>query len=193
VQDNLADMLRTARAAVDEAGLPDDLRPWGFFAAALSQSGSGVLRPSASEAAGSPRAASGLNGSAAEDALAELAERLGVERKLVEEAYYTDEEGRPQLGLARGRLGRRTARAARQVALLSCVARQYDGQEQFTPAAAIRATCQDYGVFDSGNFAKTLVSMADVFQFQGSGQTRRARVVRPGYDEAGAILRGLVQ
>jgi len=53
----------------------------------------------------------------------------------------------------------------------------------------IRGACQDYGVFDSGNFAKTLLSMTDVFQFQGAGASRRLRVAKPGYEEASRVLR----
>jgi len=120
VQAAITDMLKTAEAAVNEAGLADDLRPWGFLAAAVVQSGftGWASEPVPGRTSASPLAVAG------EGPLDALASRLAVDRETVESAFYLDDEGRPQLGLARGKLGRRKAEAARQVALLCSVARQ---------------------------------------------------------------------
>lgn len=184
MQEDLVDTLRRAADAVDKAELPLDLRPVGFWA---------LLQPPAREAAPSPRAETASNDASVSSGapLTGLADRLGLELSAVETVFYADDSGRPTLGLAAGRLGRRTAEATRRIALLVSVARQFDGREQFTASSAIRTVCQDFNVFDTGNFAKTLLAMTDVFQFQGSGSSRRVRLTRPGYDEVRRLVQEL--
>jgi hypothetical protein len=120
-----------------------------------------------------------------------LSRYLGVTIEAVEAVFFLDEDGSPKIGLARSRLGRRTAEAARQLALLGAAARQYSGEEQFTSSSVIRDLCQDFGVFDVSNFAKTLLAMRGEFQFQGSGVSRRVRLIRPGIEQTARLVQEL--
>jgi hypothetical protein len=186
MRDEDIDMLKDAKQVVDAADLPADLRAVGFWW--LLQLGSADPAASTIRASSSPPSGDGADPG---EALQALAERLSVSREAVDAVYYLDDESRPAIGLAAGRLGRRTAEATRRIALLLAVGRQFDGREQFTSADAIRAVCQEFNAFDSGNFAKTLLAMTDVFQFQGSGSSRKVRLTRPGYEQAASLVREL--
>jgi len=184
----VVDMLKEARESVEAAELPTDLRAIGFWAAIQLRAD---RYPTDSTDPTDPSRARGGQApvrAADADVLDKMAIYLGVPREAVEAVYYLDGEGPPGIGLGRSRLAKRTAEAARQLALLVAAARQFDGVEQFTAASVIRDVCQEYGVFDTGNFAKSLVAMDDVFQFQGSGAGRRVRLIRPGREQAGRLV-----
>jgi hypothetical protein len=181
----LVDVLKDVQDAVRAADLDPELRPAAFFAGALITAGVAPVAVGETDRTLPP--GNVVTGDA-DQPLDVLADRLGVDREMVDSVFYVSSDETVQLGVARAKLGRRKAEAARQVALLTAVSRQFAADEDFTPATVLRAACQDYGVFDSGNFAKTLVAMSDVFQFRGSGPSRQVRVVRPGYEDAGRIV-----
>jgi hypothetical protein len=181
---DVSETLRDAQAAVDKAELDGELRQVGFLAAVFLGSD---LAPKSIARRTVPPAEESTPGAPLE----KLARRVDVDHGVVEDVFFVNNDGGLQLGVARGKLGRRTAEAARQVALLTAVARQADDAEQFTAASVLRSACQEYGVFDTGNFAKTLLAMKDVFQFKGSGVSRSVRVVKPGYEEAGRVITDL--
>lgn len=187
--ENISDILRRAERAVRDAGLPEDLRAEGFAAAVqLLARGSVDGRDSAPNNLAVP----GKEGDADQpgSGLDVLSRFLEVPTEIVEDVYFLDDSGFPQVGVARSRLARRTAEAARQLALM-CVAAQQCMGERFTEAAVIRDVCRDYGVLDVNNFGKTLTSMRDAFQFQGTGASRRVRLIRPGIEQAGQLVQEL--
>jgi len=183
MKDGLIDTLAGAQRIVDAADLAPDLRPVAFRRVLESTE---LASPAKDEASSTARARD-----AAGDPLVALASRIGADHGAVETVFYVDDDGRLALGLPASRLGRRTAETARRIALLVALARQFDGNEQFTASSAIRTICQDFGAFDTGNFSKTLLAMSDVFQFQGSGSSRRVRLTRPGYEEASRLVQEL--
>jgi hypothetical protein len=79
--------------------------------------------------------------------------------------------------------------ATRQIAVLIAAGRQGSGIDaSWTDSKVIREACGDLGKLDSPNFANTLNSMGDVFSFQGKGQVRKVKVIRPGYERATALI-----
>lgn len=87
-----------------------------------------------------------------------------------------------------GRLAPTVAHATMQIALLVAAARQGAEGHDWTPAAEIRAVCQDYSRFDGSNFATTLTSMHGQFAFRGKGQGREVRLTRPGWEAVSNLL-----
>jgi hypothetical protein len=53
----------------------------------------------------------------------------------------------------------------------------------------IRQHASDFGIFDSGHFAKTIAEMDDVLLLRGKGQRREVRVSQSGYEEAARQIR----
>ena len=187
---DVPDILRRAARAVSDAELPQDLRAVGFSAAVrLLANGAFEVGVAPTLTAELPLA--GSNSSQGGGELHALSRYLGVTIQDVESVFFLDDDGSPKIGLARSRLGRSTAEAARQLALLGVAARQYSGDEQFTSSSVIRDLCQDFGVFDVSNFAKTLLAMRGEFQFQGSGVSRRVRLIRPGIEQAARLVQEL--
>ncbi len=180
---NIEDILREAAAAVEAAGLPDDLRSAAFAKAVdLIAGAGGPSTPQATSTAvaepGRTRDDHGL--------LSMIAERFGIDAELVNEALAI-EDGEPSLVVARTKLANTDQGAAKQIALLIAAARQAAGVEDWTDASVIREAVTSYNRFDTNNFAKALNSLEDDFSFSGKGQARRVRVRRDGFRNAGAF------
>jgi hypothetical protein len=179
-KENLTNILAEAAKVVDEAGVPEDLRAAAFQAAVQALTAEG-------EGSGDP---SGATPQATEGPLASIAATLGLELPLVADVYFEDGD-RLGIGVAASKLERGKSAGARQLALLVAAGRQAGGYEEWTPSSEIRHVCDDFGRFDSSNFASTLADMGDVFQIRGSRQQREVRLKRPGLEAAGQLIRKL--
>ncbi|MGN6189621.1 MAG: hypothetical protein ACTHOE_12050 [Conexibacter sp.] len=184
------ELLRAAYKTVQAAGLPAELNVAAFEGAlglALRKVSSAV----------SPGAVAGATVGEADGVaqsgggrVASLAQKLGLPVEQVAEVFYED-DGRLELGLAASRFGSTKSEATRRIGLLIAVARQFDGEEHWTPVEVLREACQEYNAFDVSNFARHILSLDDVLQFQGSGAQRKVRLTRPGLEKAADFIREL--
>lgn len=124
--------------------------------------------------------------------LTRVARAAEVPVELVEEIYYLGDAGEALVGLAASKFGSSKSEATRRVCLLVALPRQVSGDEQWTSTSVLRDACQEYGVLDSANFARNLLALSDIFQFQGSGPQRKVRLTRRAYEAAGQLMRELV-
>jgi hypothetical protein len=186
--DEVKQIIKEAVKAVEEANVPDDLRVTAFEKSiealiGAPDSGSDVA---ARDEGRLPVLAATSNG----PSLEAVASRLGLDRGLVEEVYYVDENGLG-LALAPSKFQSKKAAGTQQIALLLAAGRQAGGWEDWTPVGHIRTACRDYGRFDAANFATTIKRMGDVFGFRGRARQLEVRVTRPGYEQAADLARNL--
>jgi hypothetical protein len=190
------DVLKAALADMAEEAPPDDLRVTAFeklfdlHARAVPGSSPAVVQTRTDTSPHEDFGAPDANGGAtAADALRAIAARVGVERATVEEVYDLH-DGSVQLIIPTGKLTNRTASAAKEIALLLAGGRQAGGTEEWTSVDVIRDACSDFKKLDSGNFAKTIKSMEDVFNFRKESERKTSvKLSRPGWEEFGGLVR----
>lgn len=177
------ELLRSAYATALAAQLPKELLGPAFEGALAVALRSTTAPVSAVAGAAPAVAAPPAEQAAAGGRLALLASKLGVSVERISAVFY-EEEGQLLLGVAASRFGSRKSEAARRISLLVVLARQFDGAEQWTPVSLLRQACQEYNAFDVSNFAKHVLSLDNVLQFQGSGAARKVRLTKPGLELA---------
>lgn len=184
------ELLQAAYQTAQAASLPKEFGVAAFegvLALALrGEPGAVSADAGATPAVGAPPAAQASAGGR----LAALAQKLGLPPEQVGEVFY-EEDDQLLLGVAASRFGTKKSEAARRIGLLVTLARQFDGQDQWTPVSVLRQACQEYNAFDVSNFAKHILSLDDVLQFQGSGAQRKVRLTRPGLESAAEVIQGM--
>jgi len=180
--DDVVKILRQALKAVKDSGVPAALRP-AAFREAVRLLDSDSASPVQIKTPVHPRT-TGNRDSGGTGSLESLATKLGVSHDLLVEVYQID-SGNIKLIVASTKLESDKRAATRQVAILVAAGRQGAGIDaDWTVSKLIREACGDLGKLDSRNFASTLNSMGDVFSFQGKGQNRKVKVIRPGFERA---------
>ena len=182
----IEDVLREAAAAVDAAGLPDDLRGAAFTKAVDLIAG--TQAPSAAEATGVPKPETKKTTS---DALEMIASRFGIDLDFVDEAFAIEDDV-PSLAVGRTKLANSDKGATEQIALLVAAARQAAGVEDWTESSVLREAAANYNRFDKNNLAYTVSSLEDDFSFSGKGQARRVKVRRDGFKNAGTLVKQIL-
>lgn len=186
----LTNLLRRAAEAVEQAGLPEDLRPIAF------QRSLDALGVGGGAAAGgnAPPLGAGADGDQrhTREGLASIASRLGLDKELVASVFEED-DGQLRLIVKRAMLPEPSRKAAsmRHVALLVTVGRQAAGLEEYTAYGSIREECRDLKVYDGPNFASEVGKLE--FRTRGGRNSREARANRHHFDEAAALIRTIVQ
>lgn len=179
----MVDALKAAVAAVEEAEVPQDLRPAAFSAAFHSSS---IAIPpkaaqpgTASAERAEPPAAGGVE---------RIAQKLDLNVEQVAAVYDVDEDG-VHLMVRRDALNPTKKFAQQEVTYLLVAGRQAAGLEEWTPArTAIEAT-HDRGVHDT-NVSKAIAALdGDGLRFRGSGSKREIKMNSVGFSRASAILR----
>jgi hypothetical protein len=194
--DAITDRLRRAADAVDQAGLPEDLRRVGFERA-LDALGLGATNIGVPAALTGPTAAAGPlsshgpdtspNAQPPDDLLSEIARRLEVAPENIERIYDID-DGQVRLAIKRSMLpdADRKAAGTRHVSLLVAVGRQAAGTEEETAFAVMRDECQAFGVLDSANFSAEVGKLD--FRVKGGRNSRTAKANRHHFEEAAQLI-----
>jgi hypothetical protein len=186
--ERITKLLQESVKAVEDAGVPDDLRVVAFERVAhivLGTTQDGEQPLLSAEATETVK-------SGESDALGVLAHRLGIDAATVADVYYVDGDTLG-LSLAPSRFDSKKAGATKQIALLIAAGRQGGGWEEWTPLRTIRETVRDYGRLDQANFATTIKAMGHAFNVRGRGQQGEVRVTRPGFEQAAQLIRGLTE
>lgn len=190
---DVSETLRKAWAAVQEAGLPEEMHEVAFREAVrlLAPTGNGfaaaprVGKPNG-EAAGSQADRSRgetANGDGAprvtENEMYDLVvQQTGVDREKLERVVHLDTDG-PKISIAGMKLGKNNAERTRVVAQILAMTRGFGLGESDTPLEVIRAECDRLKVYDLNNFSAQLKAL-NGYVVTGTGQTRRLRAKGPG-------------
>jgi hypothetical protein len=196
-------VLKRAIDAVNDAGIPDELKPVALEKAIDLYAGAGTNLGGGGGGSGGGGGTSGGDGggggggggaSAVSDdltAIQKIAAKLKVDPETVGEVFDHDGDGlRIVLGASKFDAARRAG--TKQIALLFAAGRQGMGAQEWTPVKDVREVVRDYNRFDSANFATTISQMDDVFLFKGNNaHSREVKVNRQGYEEAAALIKEL--
>lgn len=183
---DVVDVLRAARNAVDEAAIPDDLRNAAFVKAVELLSNSSLQRPFHQVAGES-------NGKSAGRSLEVIGQRIGVAPADLENVYDVQPDALTVI-VPRARFPQQKGPATRMFALILAAGRQAAGYDDgWTSTETIRQMCSDFGIFDSGHFAQTILDMDDVLVVRGKGLSREVKVTQGGYEEAARQIQRLSQ
>lgn len=122
--------------------------------------------------------------------LPRIARRAGIAEAAVRDVYRLEND---QISLVVGdkKLDRNKATGSRQITLLVAGGRQAAEFEEWTNLTHAREVCAIYNRLDSKNYAATIKSMADVFNFHGQGVQREVRLTMPGWNEWAHLVRRL--
>jgi hypothetical protein len=125
--------------------------------------------------------------------VARICSTLKIERD-VADLIYDEQGGELNYVISARRLGNGKAEATRQLAQIVVAGRQAAGLEEWTPSSAIREVVNNYGKFDSANFASHLGSLDrdSAVLFRGKGAARELKVTRSGIESMADTLTALV-
>lgn len=193
------EVLIEALKDVEEAHVPDDLREIAFSKSFDLRAGAVAAAPGRDPgvpAVGGPNLtgvseASEAQRVAGSDLLGTIAARLKVERTTVADVF-TVSDGELELIVPVGKLSSRVATATKEIALLVAVGRQAAGLEEWTSWDEIRRWCAEFKKLDSGNFAKAMREMDDVFNTRKQSDRKlQVRLAKPGWERAADAIRRL--
>jgi hypothetical protein len=148
-------ILAEAIKAVEDAKVPNDLRTVAFertLDLLVGGARPAPLMPAAP--VGALAAPSPLVTLAAGELMSRLAERLHVDRDLLE-TVFTEHEGKLVVTLLHGKLTKSKSTGAREIGLLVCAAEQV-ASEDTTSSESIRKIAEEYDKYDQPNFASAL-------------------------------------
>lgn len=184
------DILIQTLEDVAATDVPEDLRQIAFGKVFDLHVGGLQANPNQSvRGAGSGAPGHHTPGSANE--LEAIAAKAAVDREIVGEVYEML-EGNLELIIPAGKLADRTASGTKEIALLIAGGRQAAGLEDWTSLDVIRAVCADFKRLDSGNFAKTIKQMEDVFNVRKESERKTlVRMSRPGWEAFGRLVNRL--
>lgn len=181
----LKEALRQAAKIVEEAGIPDDLRATAFQWAVDS-----LMTPLADVAStpASPRRGP-ATGAGSGAGITAIAQKLGLPVELVGEVFEV-KDGVLDVILGYSRIADGVAAGARQLAVLVVAGRQAAGidADGWTHVSEIRAICKEFNKFDQANFASTVVALDQWFGISGSGQSRKVKMTRAGWEQAAQLV-----
>jgi hypothetical protein len=181
----VAELLRDALKAVEDAQIPEDLRVMAFSKAFDSLSG-GLPAPSATS--GSPAVPTATMDSRIGSELGLIAEKLAIDAEATEATFDLD-EGQLRLTVPARKFNAQKSRATKEIALLVAAGRQAAKLDERTEVRVIREVVSEYGKLDSANFAATVREMDEEFIISGSGQQRRVKVNRAGFERAAELIK----
>ncbi len=180
----VVDMLRAAVEAVDEAQVPEDLRPVAFGKAIdlLVASGDPDAGPRTLVGAGGRTPLGG--GIAQSTRLQPIAEGLGVSGDRIE-MIYTEHGDALQVVADPEEMGSSTKERTKSVALLLAVGRQLGRwDEGATSDELVRAEVDRLGVYDPTNYAKHVRELAAWFNINGAGKKATYKLKHAGRQQA---------
>lgn len=197
---DVADVLKKAWSAVDEAELPEHVQPIGFREAVrlLAPDAPADKRTSRSSPPRKDKLDRATGGqsddedvSVSEDEIYDrVVEHTGVDREMLEQVLHLD-DGAVRVSLPGLRLGRNNAERTRAVAQILTIARGFGLEETETSLEIVRRECTRLKVYDSANFSSH-ISTLDGYVVSGTGQNRRLRAKSPGIQAFPGLVDALV-
>jgi hypothetical protein len=122
-----------------------------------------------------------------------VAAKLGLDPSVVEQVLSSDATKGIEVIIGAGRLEPTKKVGSQQIAILVAGGRQLAGLEEWTSTKLIREVCQNYGKFDSDNFARDIKELHDFFGFRGKGRMTEIKINRPGTEGLGALISRLTE
>jgi hypothetical protein len=191
--DQLAEILKQAASAVDQADLPPELHTPAFEKAVDLLSGEGGQPKPTEKGKQKGQKASRHEKSekaapVAEISLDAIAQKTEASIEHVEDVFGLD-SGELKVVIPGSKLSKSDAGGSKQLAILLVAGRAATGLDpEWTASEEIREVCRSFGVFNTANFSKTLKALSDEFRFTGNKQAMKVRLTRKGWEAAGDLI-----
>lgn len=191
--DDVVEILKSAVSAVDEAGVPDDLRE-PAFSAVLAYRGLGKLagptspQPPIDEGIAAPPPTPDLT-----VGVGRIAQKLKLPAEQVGSVFEVDEDT-VHLLVSSSSLDQKVKVAQQELTQLFVAGRQAGGvDEGLTPVDAVREVLSDFGKLDR-NFSSNIASLkGTLMRFSGSATKREFKMNQPGYEAVAEIVKRLTE
>lgn len=183
MSDDIRSVLIDALSIVDSANIPSDLRGTAFAKAVdllIGKDTPRIRRPSSELPA--------HHAGSSTSWMQEVAGAIDRDPEELEQLFFAEDDEMPLVGINPTRLGSSAAERTRNVALLLAGVRQVGGIEHATTSELIRKECDRLGVFDTGNFGKTISGLKDWFNITGSGRSKVLRIKPGGRDAFRSLI-----
>lgn len=192
----VSETLKKAWAAVEDAGLPEEIHEVAFREAVrmLVPASTAPVDAAAGPRAGKPSgnggggAASGSGGGGSngegkiietENAIYDtVVAQTGVGRHRLEQVVHLD-DGALKVSIPGLKLGKNNAERARAVAQILTITRGFGIEENETSLEIIRTECDRLRVYDQNNFSSHMKALVG-YVITGTGTNRRVRAKGPG-------------
>jgi hypothetical protein len=185
------EVLVAALEDVEATSVPEDLRVTAFSKVFDLHSNGAAPQMSNSGAGHSARPGGAAAALDTGDPLDAIGTRLQIARETVAEVFDI-RDGKVQLIIPPGKLSSKVATATKEIALLVAGGGQAAGVEEWTSMDSIREVCSDFKKLDQGNFAKTVRSMEDLFNFRKESERKTSvKLARPGWEALPELVRRL--
>lgn len=185
---DIAESLRIAQKAVDDAELREELQVAGF------QWALSTLSDTRTNTSGQQTQAPPTSGASEGSILQRIASQLGVDHGAVAEVYEEDGDGGIRLVVPSRSLGKTNAQATQEIAILLTAGRTAAGLGEYTPVHEVRGWCDQYGRLDKGNFARHIAGLDDFMKISGSSPRNRNIALRkPGWERAQELVARLAE
>lgn len=182
----VSDLLKRAWAAVDGAEVPEHLHEVAYTAALEMLTGDSSAADTTNGADGSQARRNG-HSTPTGSVIDRMATELGVEASKVQRVF-AEKNGAPELVVKSGKLPKSRSAAAYDISLLTLVARQACGLDDYTESKALREACRGYGKFDKNNFGKTMRSLDSFTVTKGSRQAQQRKLTKPGKETGSQLI-----
>lgn len=190
MSDVLKNILQSALAITRDAQLPANLEPMAY-AKVIDILAAGItVKEPAAEAPINRRTPTA---DFADSRTQMLADKLKLDKSVVEQVFSVDVEKGIEVIIGARKLESGKGPAAQQLALLVAGGRQVAGVEEWTSTGQIRAVCEQYGKFDSANFAQDIKELDNYFGFRGKGRMREVKINRPGTEKLTSLITELAE
>lgn len=181
-------ILIEANTFVEQAGVPQDLRPTAFAKAVdLVVAREGVLSSPADHPS-TPHLAKTRDESGS--AVSRIAAKLKVDVDVARDVYH-EQDGEIHVTVPPAKLDPGKKGATKQLALLLAAGRQAAGLEDFTSVDKVREVAVEYNKYDGPNFARAIGDLSDYLNFLGGSKNRSIKISRPGWEEASTLVNRL--
>lgn len=188
---DVTNILKSALRAVDDAGIPGELKSLAFEKAVDLLSGGPVLvrrqeepqRPPTLE--GAPTA-----GDVPDSLVGRIATKLKLDLGTVEEVYHVEGDDLKVVA-HRSKLNSSKMQGTKELALIVVAGRIAAGLDEQVLAEQIRTVADDYGRYDSANFARSIGEMDEDFRKSGTARRRSLSLRKAGWDHAAELVKRL--
>lgn len=196
----LAESIKTAWAAVEDSGIPENMQELAFREALRSLLGTQPVVPIDR---GSGVGTGALSGSSSQQSdsgegdgtttvdeqavIAAVSEHTGVSSEKLEQVFHID-NGVVKVFLNHNALGKNSADKARATAQIITVVRKIGMGHNDTDFDIIRDECQRKHFYDGKNFASKHMPGIDGFVVKGEGRNKRLEVRASGINAFGGLI-----
>lgn len=184
----LAESIKTAWAAVEESGVPDQMQELAFKEALRSLlgttpqngPGSGLRTPLTPQFKDSDGEQEQEITASEEEVIQRVSDETGVPVEKLEAVFHIDGDVVKLIG-PHGKYGSSTSDQARSVARIVTVVRKLGMGHADTSFETIKDACESKHCYDSKNFASQHMPRIDGFVVKGDGRNRRLEAKGGGY------------